>query len=325
MLRSLLACLALLGGARVGRPSAIAEAFSFDFPYDAGSYYWTEDEYSESSSWLEDYPGSYLWLDDYSYAFSGCSEAGGAEVLIGNGYCEVFNSNEACGYDGGDCCACTCVDSALHTCGENGYYCVDPSVSLACEEASTVYEPTPTGPSDEFSYCMEAGGLALYLGDGFCDAANNVEECGYDGGDCCACTCVDTTVFACGGGGYLCEDPSVPDACVEESEAYTPPSPGGPAPSVPGTSSLSPVEAPGCFEAGGFIPFVGDAFCDLGNNNEACGFDGGDCCSCTCESTKYIACGQDGYACVDPEASFDCLEDSLLNPKASDTVDSFEI
>ena len=29
------------------------------------------------------------------------------------------------------------------------------------------------------------GGKTLWIGDGFCDDANNIEECNYDGGDCC--------------------------------------------------------------------------------------------------------------------------------------------
>ena len=29
------------------------------------------------------------------------------------------------------------------------------------------------------------GGNTLWLSDGFCDDANNIEECNYDGGDCC--------------------------------------------------------------------------------------------------------------------------------------------
>ena len=29
------------------------------------------------------------------------------------------------------------------------------------------------------------GGKTLWIGDEFCDDANNIEECNYDGGDCC--------------------------------------------------------------------------------------------------------------------------------------------
>lgn len=34
------------------------------------------------------------------------------------------------------------------------------------------------------------------------------------------------------------------------------------------------------------------------------GYDGGDCCSCTCEDAPadFYQCGQSGFACVDPDA-----------------------
>lgn len=44
------------------------------------------------------------------------------------------------------------------------------------------------------------------IGDGFCDGVNNTPECGYDGGDCCACTCTDP--YMCGFfAPYDCQDP----------------------------------------------------------------------------------------------------------------------
>ena len=36
--------------------------------------------------------------------------------------------------------------------------------------------------------CAEAGGYVNWLGDGYCDSANNQEACGYDAGDCCPST-----------------------------------------------------------------------------------------------------------------------------------------
>ena len=32
---------------------------------------------------------------------------------------------------------------------------------------------------------LGSGGKMIWIGDGFCDDANNIEECNYDGGDCC--------------------------------------------------------------------------------------------------------------------------------------------
>ena len=42
-----------------------------------------------------------------------------------------------------------------------------------------------------------------------------------------------------------------------------------------------------CDTAGGNAGWVGDGWCDGSNNQEACGFDGGDCCACDCVSGTY--------------------------------------
>lgn len=52
---------------------------------------------------------------------------------------------------------------------------------------------------------------AEWLGDGWCDydaGCYNTEACGFDGGDCCADTCVDTQYISCGIHGYDCVDPA---------------------------------------------------------------------------------------------------------------------
>ncbi len=43
-------------------------------------------------------------------------------------------------------------------------------------------------------------------------------------------------------------------------------------------------------------------------NIPECNYDGGDCCSCTCEDTSNQECGRSGgFACIDPEAA--CVDD----------------
>ncbi|CAM9372591.1 unnamed protein product, partial [Ectocarpus sp. 12 AP-2014] len=37
----------------------------------------------------------------------------------------------------------------------------------------------------------DCGGIFCFVGDSWCDEQNNNAECGYDGGDCCSCDCVD--------------------------------------------------------------------------------------------------------------------------------------
>ncbi|CAM9431050.1 unnamed protein product, partial [Hapterophycus canaliculatus] len=53
------------------------------------------------------------------------------------------------------------------------------------------------------------------IGNGFCDPENNIEECGYDGGDCCSCTCESLGVwdddYACSADvGFDCKDEAAP-------------------------------------------------------------------------------------------------------------------
>ncbi|CAN0547179.1 unnamed protein product, partial [Laminaria digitata] len=40
---------------------------------------------------------------------------------LNDGYCDPENNNLDCGYDGGDCCVCTCVDSPIYDCGSNDF------------------------------------------------------------------------------------------------------------------------------------------------------------------------------------------------------------
>jgi hypothetical protein len=64
--------------------------------------------------------------------------------------------------------------------------------------------------------CDDAGGNSAWQGDGYCDSSNNIEACGYDNGDCCACDCVDGSFYDCDTyGGGACDDPSGNDGDVE--------------------------------------------------------------------------------------------------------------
>lgn len=78
-------------------------------------------------------------------------------------------NTEECDWDGGDCCE-----------DGNCSICYDPDVE--CVEATP--SPTPT----LYSNCPQA----YLVGDGDCDSTVNTEECEWDGGDCCPCTCLGT-------------------------------------------------------------------------------------------------------------------------------------
>ena len=117
-----------------------------------------------------------------------------------------------------------------------------------------------------------------YIGDGRCDVENNKKECGYDGGDCCECTRTDNGSSS---SSLLCVDPF--SACYN-----------------PAAVALSLA----CTD--GDIPTIGNGWCDFENNNEACLYDGGDCCPCTTNRTRadddggYTFCLDPNSGCVDP-------------------------
>ncbi|CAM9167930.1 unnamed protein product, partial [Ectocarpus sp. 12 AP-2014] len=118
---------------------------------------------------------------DFDCLYSDCDpvsmteEATCQESWKGDSWCDEVNNNPSCDYDGGDCCECSCASSssAENSCGENGFNCRDTT----CLDLSLVAE---------FPDCT---GDYLTIGDGSCSEANNNDLCGYDGGDCCVCSC----------------------------------------------------------------------------------------------------------------------------------------
>ena len=92
------------------------------------------------------------------------------------------------------------MDGPIYTCGQDGLRCEDP----------TCLDP------DLLAEFPDCGGNLLRLGDGACDAYNNNEECGYDGGDCCLCTCIKNgeCVFR-GIRGFGCVDPSAEEGLYQ--------------------------------------------------------------------------------------------------------------
>ena len=78
-----------------------------------------------------------LWHFLYGALFALCwiggrtqfIECNGITSSIADGYCDRINNNIECGYDGGDCCECTCSRGRLFPCGFNGFDCLVPSAS----------------------------------------------------------------------------------------------------------------------------------------------------------------------------------------------------
>ena len=194
--------------------------------------------------------------------------------------------------------------------------CIDFDIS-ACSEPAF-------GNQNDDNACVGS-----WIADGWCDAENNLVECSYDGGDCCPSTCQDGS-FVCGNFPFDCVDPS---SCENTGECE--PSTSGSSES--GTLDPAWCEAyeelcdytyeEWCadypdlcdvtyeeycqvypelcdpdYNAGACIAsWVADGWCDPENNVSECGYDGGDCCPSTCESSWYD-CGDYAFICIDPEA-----------------------
>ncbi|CAN0225140.1 unnamed protein product, partial [Scytosiphon promiscuus] len=235
---------------------------------------------------------------------------------IGDGRCNSENNNPLCGFDGGDCCPCTCTDGPLHSCIDNAFdQCQYPD----CEQWEE------QNFSSGYVECEDDA-----LGDGFCDPEYNVPACNYDGGDCCACSCVDGPLHSCGdsssshakydGSAVGGADWGVYDTYefYYTTVGYT------------SSSERSSCRDPVClFDPAAFTEFpdctgdwwtLANGICDAFNNNLACGYDGGDCCRCTCTSQS---CAGGNFNCLDPSVNdeegelYGCEEPPPATPPCS--------
>lgn len=254
-------------------------------------------------------------------AYFNCTSRGGNPDFLGDGLCDEANNNGDCEYDGGDCCACTCADG-LYSCGAGGFECLDPDLPDECANVTSSTTSTQTSywysyisyDDDQYPDCGAAGGSIPNVGNGFCDSLNNINECAYDGGDCCPCTCKAHADYGCWQYGFYCIDPTVPEACAAtfnesnyagyDDDVYS---------SFSNDDEL--VNAyPNCT---GVYSYISDGWCDDENNNQGCDYDGGDCCECTCVDNAH-ACGIVGFDCDDPTVPYNCSGSSSMTGYYSD-------
>jgi len=118
---------------------------------------------------------------------------------IGDGLCDGEDQQWGCDLtcydnDGGDCApVVTCEEQGLFTCPD-GTCAADVD---SCPDAG----------------CSDVGGVENWISDGYCDSSNNNVTCAWDGGDCCASSCVPAT--------YDCDDsgaswgPCYTDNCLD--------------------------------------------------------------------------------------------------------------
>ena len=100
------------------------------------------------------------------------------------------------------CCEDSCI-SGFHDCGDNGYHCLDPAF----------YDPELVA---QYPDCT---GRWSTIGDSWCDESNNNAACGYDGGDCCLCSC---SAAACIWTFFDCKDSTADDELYECKEMPSP-------------------------------------------------------------------------------------------------------
>ena len=71
---------------------------------------------------------------------------------------------------------------------------------------------------------------------------------------------------------------------------------------------------------------IGNGWCDNDSNNAQCGWDGGDCCECSCavdsdDDNGWWRCGPYNYDCKDPDAPIEatkgCIDASIHSPEVS--------
>lgn len=85
------------------------------------------------------------------------------------------------GYDGGDCCQCTCKSTDRFSCGDGsngGYACLDPNATCVDDDdgdmtANAAYLTYGDSEITTTNLCATA-----WLSDGLCDLQNNNEDCG---------------------------------------------------------------------------------------------------------------------------------------------------
>lgn len=235
---------------------------------------------------------------------------------IGDGICQELSgvklyNNKECNFDGADCCPydenderrsdgiCDGGMFLSKNCKYDGADCAEfKSIFIACpfDDLATLF-------SDDLS-------SAPRLGNDRCEsAAYNIEQCGYENGDCVECNRLvnDYTLTGDGicHGGYHNTDSCNWDAgdCANFNRDY-------PRCHIDSSEFL--------VEKAVAVPVIGDGICNSAlYNNAECGFEDGDCIFCNllvddpskigngmCDGGNYMSetCGLDGGDCVGCDA-----------------------
>lgn len=256
-----------------------------------------------------------LCEDDDLHPYT-CIQSGGAPMWISDGYCDASNNNAECDWDGGDCCEETCEDDD-YQCGE--FYQFDLNSDSCWDNCYDPNSDCGTGiPQCEgFDFhvyanpeCAENYTNSIIVSwNSMCDVdqicvGDNAEEL-----DCFNLGYTSSPLFLGGfqpnsiyffqllssqlGSSEIISETTISTDCMDQNPYQ---------------------------ECGGLVYWISDGYCDEMNNNEGCGFDGGDCCECTCIDSDYD-CGIVGFECEDP--SIDCYEEVL--PEEGFNFDAIQV
>ena len=257
--------------------------------------------------------------DEASCPEMSCTEAGGFENWISDGYCDSSNNNEFCGYDGGDCCGSTCLVSTYDCVGSGeGSYgacyndCLDPNADDMCCDDNTC------------PFTCEGNGLVTCDLDGSC--ADSEADCPV--ADCSNATLWDQCSSTVAGGWTSCETATSVygyDCTVAEDCGLCPVSCDDP--EAVNFGDLADCVY-SCTELGDYVDdcvdsdccsagWVGDGLCDGVDQAYGCDLscydnDGGDCAPVmSCEEQGLVTCFDGSCAANEADCSQpgDCAED----------------
>ena len=240
--------------------------------------------------------------------YPGCN---GTLIWINDGYCDSGNNNPECGWDGGDCCASSCVDNdeteATYGCDS----CSDEGTGSGCGNQSdadgdglwdSCFDPDNGG--EGIPTCNDDYQFAVLATECSTSTFSNAYTITWNSG------CSGMTVFL-DGEQYFSTNSYLPpvissgfgpnedhlfelyaDGVVVASETEST--------SDEDCAGLNPY--PDC---AGNLSWIADGYCDDSNNNEACGYDAGDCCPNDCVDEQY-SCDTFGGTCddcIDPDSA----------------------
>ena len=134
----------------------------------------------------------------------------------------------------------------------NTNYCTD------CKCLDPTFDDTlPTMPTTKAPLTPSGCFYPTFAGDGYCNDVNNEKECEWDGGDCCG---ENVNTFLC----FYCY-------CLDPTSNMT---------------TSQNISTDSCLDP----EWINDGFCDDENNNEACEWDGGDCCGSDVDTLFCTQC-----------------------------------